>query len=145
MNPKSDQMYNLVKSMQDRGIPIDGVGLQFHWSLSNAGMLDQVVQNMDRFDKLGLEVHITELDIKCVPQNSGQACTPNLLNAQAALYAGILQTCLNAPNCKSFETWGFTDKHTWIGADSAPLLFDVEYKPKPALDALVNTLLNHTI
>ena len=59
-----------------------------------------------RFAKLGLEIHITELDIKCTPQNSGLPCTPNLLNAQAAVYAGILKTCLDQPKCTSFETWG---------------------------------------
>lgn len=144
MSPKSDQMYKLVKSMQDRNIPIDGVGLQFHWGVQGHDSLDSVAQNMARFAALGLEIHITELDIKCTPKNSGQPCTPNLLNLQAQLYADILKTCLAQPKCTSFETWGFTDKHTWIGSASAPLLFDVNYKPKPAFDALVNLLLNGT-
>ena len=39
------------------------------------------------------------------------------------------QTCLAAPNCKSVETWGFTDKYTWIGTDSRPLLFDTVLCP----------------
>ena len=144
INPKSDQMYKLVKSMQERSIPIDGVGLQFHWSVGQHESLESVAQNMDRFHKLGLDVHITELDIKCVPMKSGRPCTQDLLNAQAQLYTNILKVCLQAPNCKSFETWGFTDKHTWIGSDSAPLLFDTQYRPKPAFDALINLMLNKT-
>ena len=53
-------------------------------------------------------MHITEMDIKCVPKGSSKPCTPDLLDAQAKLYADILGVCLEAPNCKSFETWGFT-------------------------------------
>ena len=56
---QSDQMYNLVKGMQSRGVPIDGVGLQFHWSLDGHESLSSVAQNMARFHDLGLEVHIT--------------------------------------------------------------------------------------
>ena len=59
---------------------------QFHWSLANHDTLESVASNMARLDKLGLEVHITELDIKCTPKGSGKPCTPQLLNAQAKLY-----------------------------------------------------------
>ena len=63
---------------------------------------------------------------------------------QAELYAQIVSTCLAAASCTSVETWGFTDKHTWIGSATAPLLFDVDYKPKPAVAAIINLLLNST-
>ncbi len=37
------------------------------------------------------------------------------LNAQAAIYSGAIKACLQVPSvCKSFETWGFTDKYTWL-------------------------------
>eukprot|EP00912_Choanoflagellata_sp_UC4_P000342 UC4_evm5s209 len=145
INSKSDQMYSLVKGMQSRGIPIDGVGLQFHWSLENHPPLDDVAANIKRFDKLGLEVHITELDIKCIPQGSkNQVCNADRLNAQAHLYAEILRTCLDAPNCKSVETWGFVDSHSWIGEPVAPLLFDRNYNPKPAVSAMIDLMLNES-
>lgn len=185
-------MFKLAQGMQQRGVPIDGVGLQFHWSLANHDSLASVAQNMARFHTLGLEVHITgpcfslvlvdalmhtcrstnvlvcldsafffflhnhsfvleltrlaavptELDIKCT--SGSTPCTPSLLNAQGELYAAILKTCLDAPNCKSFETWGVADNHSWLRADTAPLLFDTNYRPKPAVDALINLMLNHT-
>ena len=69
-------------------------------------------------------MHITEMDIKCVPKGSSKPCTPDLLDAQAKLYADILGACLEAPNCKSFETWGFTDKYTWLGTNKHPLPYD---------------------
>ena len=65
MNDKSDKVYHLVKGMKQRGIPIDGVGLQFHISVGNHPSLDGIAQNMARLGKLGLEVHITEMDLKC--------------------------------------------------------------------------------
>jgi len=143
MNSKSNQVYALVKGMRSRGVPIDGVGLQFHWSLDFHDSMSAVAANMKRLGELGLEVHITELDIKCVPRGSSEPCTPARLGAQAQLYAQIVGTCLAAPSCTSVETWGFTDKHTWIGTDTAPLLFDVNYKPKPAVDAIINRLLSN--
>ena len=143
MNAKSDQVYALVKGMLARGVPIDGVGLQFHWSLDGHDPLPDVAKNMARLGALGLEVHITELDIKCVKSGSGEPCDQNRLNRQAQLYADILKVCLEAPTCKSFESWGFTDKHTWLSADTKPLPFDDAYRAKPALDAMINLLLAH--
>ena len=144
MNAKSDQVYELVKSMKQRNVPIDGVGLQFHWDLHAHTDLQDVAANMKRLGDLGLEVHITELDIKCVPKGSKKACTQELLNAQAQLYADILTTCIHAPACKSFESWGFTDKHTWIGTQTHPLPFDENYKAKPAVAAMINAMLANT-
>jgi GH35 family endo-1,4-beta-xylanase len=71
MNAKSDKVYNLVKGMKERGIPIDGVGLQFHISVDGHPPLEEIAENMARLGKLGLEVHITEMDLKCP-----QGCTP---------------------------------------------------------------------
>lgn len=67
------------------------------------------------------------------------------LKKQAAVYAGVLKACLaNAGVCKSFETWGFTDKHSWINAKGegnlSPLPFDVNYNKKPAYTALLAAL-----
>lgn len=59
---KSDAVYNLVKSFKQRGIPIDGVGLQAHLILGQVpGSLQQ---NIKRFADLGVDVAITELDIR---------------------------------------------------------------------------------
>ena len=41
---RSEQVYKLVKGMQARGVPIDGVGLQFHWSLDNHDSLADVAK-----------------------------------------------------------------------------------------------------
>ena len=143
INAKSTAMYNMVKDMQERLIPIDGIGLQFHISLSNAGhWMSTVSANIARFAALGLEVHITELDIKCVPKGSTKPCTPEMLEAQAQLYAAVVHACLEHPMCKSIETWGFTDKDTWIGSSTMPLPFNTTYGKKPAFDGIVDAFLH---
>jgi len=139
MGPKSNGVYALVKGMKERGIPIDGVGMQFHVELNHLPKLDEVSQNMKRLGELGLQVHITELDIRI----KGSP-TPELLEQQAQNYRDILNVCLNEPNCTAFIMWGMTDKYSWIpqtrqGYGSA-LIFDENYQPKPAYQALLDAL-----
>jgi len=134
---KPDAVYNLVKSLKQRGIPIHGVGLQYHVSLQYSPSIDSVAKNIQRLVDLGLEVHITELDVSTQGGTGSQA---QILAAQATLYGQILKVCLQNPKCTSFETWGFTDKYTWLDASTHPLLYDANYNPKPAYDTLVQTL-----
>ena len=57
---------------------------------------------------LGLQVHVTELDVKCP-----SGCD---LAQQADVYRQLLRVCLAQPACTNFETWGFTDKYTLRGS-----------------------------
>eukprot|EP00026_Physarum_polycephalum_P011847 Phypoly_transcript_12093.p1 GENE.Phypoly_transcript_12093~~Phypoly_transcript_12093.p1 ORF type:complete len:380 (+),score=100.63 Phypoly_transcript_12093:3-1142(+) len=129
---KATAMYNMVKSMKDRGIPIDGVGLQMHVSNEIYPSYTQLSQNIKRFWDLGIEVHITEMDV-----NLKKNVTADRLQMQAKVYSTVMQACFNTSGCKSFETWGYTDEYTFAGSDSAPLPFDVNYNAKPAQNALV--------
>lgn len=63
---------------------------------------------------------MTEID---VPIPSGQ-WNPATQYQQAAIFKGLLGVCAENPICKSFETWGFTDKYTDIGSWQYPLPFD---------------------
>ena len=82
----------MVKSMVDRKVPIDGVGMQMHVKLDpeKGGPPDEakVSANIARFGKLGLKVHITEMDVSC-PDPCGEA----ELAAQAEVYASMLRAC----------------------------------------------------
>lgn len=123
--------------MKQRGVPIDGVGLQLHVDL-NYNLAGGVKQDIARYAALGLEVHITELDVKC-----GDGCnwTADKEKQQAAIYHDLLNACLAYPKtCKNFETWGFTDKHTWISNNQHPLPFDENYQPKAAVNAMLSAM-----
>ncbi len=147
-NPKSDAMYNLVKGMLARGVPIAGVGLQFHitagpGSPSTAG-LDA---NIARLTALGLQVHITELDVR-VPLDANGNASASDLAAQARRYHDVVSACLKYPRCTAIQTWGFTDKHSWIPnfykGYGAALPFDKSYQPKPAYAAMLEALTGTT-
>jgi endo-1,4-beta-xylanase len=126
----------MAQDFKTRGVPLDGIGFQFHVDLNfdNPATLSSVASNFQRFAALGLEIHITELDIRL--SNSSAAS----LNAQAALYGKLATLCVQQPNCKVFQTWGFTDKYTWLGPAAYPLLWDTAYQKKPAYNS-VNTAL----
>jgi endo-1,4-beta-xylanase len=139
---KSDAVYNLVKSLLERGVPIHGVGLQMHVSLENPPNPQEVAANIKRLNNLGLIVHITEMDvrIKTPPKWAD-------LVRQAEIYYSILKACLSADNCEAFVMWGFTDKYSWIpsyfsGYGSA-LIFDESYGPKPAYYYIAKALIEH--
>jgi endo-1,4-beta-xylanase len=137
---KSDKLYSMAKSMIARGVPIDGVGLQMHvrdgWG---PDWVAGVQANMERLGALGLEVHVTELDVSC---NSSIGCDwgPEAEKQQASLYASLLKACLAVKACKNFETWGFTDKYTWMTTALHPLPFDEKLVPKAAVAAMLNQL-----
>ena len=55
---------NIVKSLRKEGIRIDGVGLQSHLVAESLPTLDQHIDAIRGFTKLGVEVALTELDIR---------------------------------------------------------------------------------
>jgi endo-1,4-beta-xylanase len=141
INQKSDGVYSLVSGLQQRGVPIDGVGIQGHLGLSYLPEFDSVSKNFERFHQLGVEMQFTELDMKI---QDGKGSREERLEKQAEAYRDIFQVCLRAKNCTGMLTWGFTDRYTWIanatGQVEAPLLFDESYRPKPAYEAIKEVL-----
>ena len=116
MNVKSDAIYAMVKDFKHRGVPIDGVGLQLHISQPDFDAAP-IGANIARLTALGLQVHITELDVSLPLDPSGQAQRSNLLR-QAEVYRGVVRACLQSQGCTAIQTWGFTDKYSWIGNHS---------------------------
>ena len=143
LGKKSDAVYAMVKDFKARGVPIDGVGLQMHVSSLDFDT-EALAKNISRLTALGLQVHITELDVSLPVDPSGQA-EATYLRKQAEVYRRIVRACLQHPACTAIQTWGFTDKWSWIGSHShgsqgAALLFDRFYKPKPGYEATLQEL-----
>lgn len=143
MNRKSDAIYAMVKDFKRRGIPIDGVGLQMHIPLLDAD-IPAIAANIARLSALGVQVHITELDVSLSLGTSGQARVEDLTR-QADVYRGIARACLDSAGCTAIQTWGFTDKYSWIGSHSRgargqALPFDRTYQPKAAYCALLEEI-----
>jgi endo-1,4-beta-xylanase len=141
MGLKSDGLYRLVQGMVQRGVPIRGVGMQMHVSLNDGPRPADVAANMRRLAALGLEIHITEMDVR-IQDTPGPLA--ERLAAQARYYHDILRACLAVPRCTALLTWGISDRDSWIlgffGHPDAPLLFDTAFVPKPAYQALARAL-----
>ncbi|KAA2252209.1 endo-1,4-beta-xylanase [Solihabitans fulvus] len=131
---KSDAVYAMVKSFKQQGVPIDGVGLQAHLILGQVPSSMQ--QNIQRFVDLGVEVAITELDVRM-----NTPATPDKLATQATDYATVANACLTVTGCVGITTWGLSDKYSWIPStfpgQGAALPFDENFQSKPAYDSLV--------
>jgi endo-1,4-beta-xylanase len=130
----------MAKDFKKRGVPLDGIGFQNHVSLrfDDPAKLASYARNLERFAKLGLDLHITELDIRLT--DSSQAS----LAAQAKLYGEIATVCVQQPACKLIQTWGVTDKQSWIPlyykGQGWALLWDDKYQKKPAYAAVHDAL-----
>jgi len=131
---KTNAVYNFVKDMIDRGVPIDGVGLQYHLHTDKTVKYENVMETMKRFGDLGLEVQITEMDV-----NSVEGKTKESFELQGKLYGEGLQACLDSPNCTGFLIWGVGDSDSWR-KDGYPLAFNDDYTPKPAYYAMLDVL-----
>jgi endo-1,4-beta-xylanase len=143
LNPKSDAIYSMVRDFRQRGVPIDGVGFQMHVKNMHADVAS-ISANIKRFSDLGVQVHITEMDVALPVDADGNARLEDL-QAQAEIYRQVARACLSYSGCTAIQTWGFTDKYSWIGSHSkhtqgSALLFDRNYRAKPAYEALRETL-----
>lgn len=139
MCPKADGFYRLVKDLKDKGVPLDGVGFQFHIDGNFTPDFASVNQNIKRFADLGLEIQITELDVRLkVPP------TENALNKQAKIYAELLRLTLAYKNINAYIMWGLYDKHSWVpnaySGYGAAMIFDEKAKAKPAYFAMKDVL-----
>ncbi len=138
---KFDGVLALVRAMQTRNVPIDGVGFQSHLSLQHctARCTNDFLRNMLAIDALGLDVAVTELDV-AIPEPT----TPAKLADQATVYRAVLAACLLAPNCHTFVMWGISDAYSWIPAfrpgSGAALPLDEQYRAKPAWTAMHDLL-----
>lgn len=135
INAKSDAVFAMMQDFKRRGVPIDGVGFQMHISNLRPDMAS-ISRNIARFTALGVQVHITEMDVSLPVDAKGNASESDL-EKQAAIYREVAGACLAHPRCTAIQTWGFTDKYSWIGSHSkqtrgAALLFDRNYRPKLA-------------
>lgn len=133
--PVSNLMYDYIKDAKARGVPIDAIGMQMHIGGGSAPKKEDVVKNMKRFGDLGVKVYVTEFDVNMHDVHESKDKEDQL---QAKVYGDMVGACLEVgPRiCPNFGFLGLTDRQSWyhgIGLDDAnPLMFDDNFKPKPA-------------
>jgi endo-1,4-beta-xylanase len=138
LGEKSDFLHKMASDFVARGVPIGGIGLQFHLNASKLPKIADVKANMERLAALGLDLYITELDVSLADLKTTEA---EKQKVQAGVYTDVLRTCLAIPKCRSYTVFGFTDRYGWdeLG-DATPLVFDKDYHAKPAFFAVQSEL-----
>lgn len=132
---KADIVYAMVKDFKEQGIPIDGVGMQGHYS---TGMpIGSVEYSIKKFAELGVEVSITELDVT-VKDAAPTGLTKEQEVAQAITYAELFKLFKeNKDTIARVTFWGYLDSRSWR-KESFPCLFHADYTPKEAVYAVLN-------
>ena len=126
---KRGRMAQMLKGLLDKGVPVHGVGIQGHWGV-NGPAIDEIEDALKMYADLGLEIHITELDIGMDDKS---------LAEQAERYREVFALFKKYSHAiTSVTLWGISDAATWRQDDN-PLLFDKNQEPKPAFWAIVDT------
>ena len=163
-NPaKRDGVVRMVRELQSRGIPIDGIGLQAHYGLTSPSIQD-IEASILAFSEVGMRVMFTELDVTVLPDPSsrGGADISRRVEYQSRLnpYTEGLPDSVQVALADRYRDlftlfkaqhehidrvtfWGVHDGLSWKnfhpvrGRTNYPLLFDREAKPKLAYDAVL--------
>jgi len=131
---KRERVYQLLSNLLDKGVPIDGIGLQMHFIGIHA-TTEQIAETIQKFQELGLEVRMTEMDIAYQKDEAPE----NKDEEQAEYYGEVFQTCLEN-GITSLSVWGVRDNESWINHfrdynekyTDRPLLFDKNGNKKKA-------------
>lgn len=139
--PVRERFFALVKELQRRGTPLDGIGLQAHEPRTEWFHPQKVWETFDRLAELGLPIHITEFH----PRSLGEPITGDYRQGSwtedtQAEFARMMATLAFAhPSVVSFTWWDFTERDSYIKGSA---LLREDLSPKPAyqvLDDLINT------
>ena len=138
-NPRKRKVIKeMIKKMLAKKIPIDGIGMQMHISLTNPSIYN-FESTLKEFSQLGLDINITEMDITIYASSkeSFTEINPTVLNEQGHRVKDIFSIIKKYDkNIKSVTFWGMADDHTWlkyyfVKREDWPLPFDNELKAKP--------------
>ncbi len=145
--PKRTFLLDLVKDLQSRGVPIDGIGHQMHSNVEFPSAAS-VIETVNKFAALGLDNQITELDVSVYSGSFPQpfAAYEDIPAARFLMQAFRYRDYFNAfaylaDRISSVTFWGQADDHTWLtspGRVDGPLLFDTGLTHKPAYTALLD-------
>jgi endo-1,4-beta-xylanase len=159
-SPKLEKTIRLVRSLQAKGVRIDAVGVQGHW-LIGWPATDMIEKGIDTLAATGVKVMVTELDVDPLPRKVNgvdvaemkekpnpyvHGLPPDMQDKLAKRYADLVRAIVRHPAVTTITFWGTHDGRSWLndfpvkGRTNHPLLFDRQYKPKPALDAVINAL-----
>lgn len=154
INPiKREKIYQMVKNLKESGVPIDGVGIQGHWSIHEP---DEATlrATIERFTDLGLKVQITELDVSVYPKEHSRRekretdvdeFTAEQKQKQIEQYEMIFRVFREyKDDINAVTFWNISDRYSWLDnfpvrdRKDYPLLFDENHQPKEAFYKVID-------
>ncbi len=134
-NHKETAFYQLVRHLQNSGVPIDAVGFQCHFRADTRVDWRAFERTVARYRALGLEVYMTELDGR-IPWEP----TVGDLELQRRFYREALFSARRS-GVSVVNVWGVGDgwDKGWFTKDN-PLLFTNDFQPKPAYTGFLEGL-----
>lgn len=160
---KRAKLIRLVRSLREKGAPVDAIGLQGHYELDRLPLADLEATFVAMRD-LRVKVVVSELDIDVIPRSAWWAdggshreelskldpyregCPPEVLRRQAEQYAQLFTLFKKHADVIARVTfWDLHDGQSWLNGfpwrrTNHPLLFDRTRQPKPAFDAVLSVL-----
>lgn len=135
----------MVARFKSEGIPIDGLGDQFHYMVTTSQSVMR--SGLSDMAATGLLIHISELDLR-VNVNKSDSYEFNLAEQlkQSDAYQEIVESFEALPQAQKYaiSTWGVTDKYTWLTdwwhPKEYPLLFDASFNKKHAYEGFLKGL-----
>jgi len=124
----------LLQWLRKKNVPIHALGLQSHLHPESHGKTDYsgLHKFLDEVNALGLEVYVTELDVR--EEEVGKVPAEK---EAAGIYKWYLENVLRHPSVKAVLTWGLTER----GKKQGRLLpFDDSLQPTLAFGAMREAL-----
>ena len=144
---KRDRIYNMVKKMQDAGVPIHGIGMQGHYNIYGPSEED-IDAAITKYAQLVKHIHVTELDLRTNTEQGGQLRfsrgeakpqAPYISTLQEDQYNRIFRIFRKHKDVIDNVTfWNLGDRDSWLGVNNHPLPFDENYKPKRSYFVIKN-------
>ncbi len=159
---RRDSVVKLVKMLKDRGLRIDGVGMQCHVGLDYPE-ITEFQKSVDAFKAAGVKIMITEMDMSALPTINRGANVADKVEFEKKLNPypkGLPEEVSEQWNNRMTEffnlffknadvitrvtAWGVIDSDSWKnnwpmrGRIDYPLLFERNYEPKPFVKDLIN-------
>lgn len=136
---KREKIMKMIRQLKDEDVPIHGIGIQAHWLFNwpSAGDIEDAIVE---YSKMGLDVQITELDIR-IDGDMEKKITLSRKDKerQADRYKEVFEIFIkHSDKISSVTFWGITDDNSWISQE--PLIFDRNKNPKPAFWAILDAL-----
>tara|TARA_B100000963_G_scaffold289001_1_gene258387 strand:- start:599 stop:1804 length:1206 start_codon:yes stop_codon:yes gene_type:complete len=151
---KADGLYQLIKHLKNSNVSIDAIGFQCHLNTNINYNYDKMYDNIKRFQEIGVDVYITELDVgmnlwggegkprrKVSDVIKNDSDWENYFEKQNRIYYNVIKIAKLA-GVKLISDWGFRDDVPYGNwrKDQKAWLLNKDYSKKQAYYEVLRAL-----